>query len=345
MNHALFQPDEAQEAGLIDRVLYWDELAEMLKGEDDEKLRTVYQSRYAEEEAKDLGLKGKKTIAVVHAQGMIGGRSSRIDPMLGIMMGHESVNAELRRVRKDDDVAAVIFRVDSPGGEGLTSDLISRGVETVKAEKPIVASMVNVAASGGYMVSYRASKIVADQMTLTGSIGSISAKFNNSGLYDKIGFSHDYVEKGPKALMWSSLRDFTDEERERFESDHWKGFNWWLADVAEERGMTFEEAEALAHGRVWTGRQAKENGLIDDVGGLDRAIEMAKELAGIPADEQVTVVHYPKKKELLELILGGGDLTAVANYVLYRFIHDDLAETWKTLTQEGLYLMEPVEIR
>jgi protease-4 len=345
MDVALFQPDEACEAGLIDRVLYWDNLEDMLKAEKDEELRTVCQGRYAEEKATKLGLKGKKTIAVVHAQGMIGGRSSKIDPLFGVLMGHESVNANLRRARDDDDVAAIVFRIDSGGGEGLTSDLISRGVEAVKGEKPIVASMVDVAASGGYMIAYRASKIVADPITITGSIGSISMKFNMTGFYDKIGMTHDYVEKGPKALMLSGLRDFTDEERKRFEADHWRGFNWWLADVAEQRGMSFEEAEVLAHGRVWTGRQAKANGLIDEVGGLDRAIEVAKELAGISADEKVTVVHYPKRKSLFEILMGGGgDLTAVAKYVIYRFIRNDLAETWNTLTREPLYMMESVEL-
>ena len=346
MDHAMFQPDEALEAGLIDRILYWDELEEMLKQEDDEKLRTVYASRYDEEKAAKLGLKGKKTIAVIHAQGMIGGRTSKIDPMFGVMMGHETVNADLRRARRDEDVAAVVFRVDSGGGESLASDLISREVEAVKDEKPIISSMVDVAGSGGYMIAYRASKIVADPMTITGSIGSISMKFNMKGFYDKIGMTHDHVERGPNALMWSDLRDFTDEERARFEAAHWKGFNWWLADVAEERGMTFEEAEKLAHGRVWTGRQAKANGLVDEVGGLDRAIEMAKELAGIPADEKVTVVHYPEKKSLFDIMIGGGgDLTAAAKYVVYRFIRNDLAETWNTMTREPVHMMEPVEVR
>ncbi len=346
MDQATFQPDDALEAGLIDRILYWDELEEMLMREDDEKLRTVYAGRYDEEKAEKLGLKGKKTIAVIHAQGMIGGRTSKIDPMFGILMGHETVRADLRRAQRDDDVAAVVFRIDSGGGESLASDMISRGVQAVKEEKPIVASMVDVAGSGGYMIAYRASKIVADKMTITGSIGSISIKFNMKGFYDKIGMTHDYIAKGPNAMMWSDLRDFTDEERQRFEADHWKGFNWWLADVADERGMTFEEAEKLAHGRVWTGRQAKANGLVDEVGGLDRAIEMAKELAGIPADEKVTVVHYPKKKDLLEILLsGGGDLTAAAKYIVYRFIHNDIAETWNTIAREPMYMMEPVEVR
>lgn len=340
MQHALFTADEALEAGLVDRIVFGGELEQMLKLEDEDDLRWVSQGSYEKVKPAKLGLKGKKTIAVVHAQGMIGGRSNRIDPLFGVMMGHESIVSEIRRARKDDDVAAIIFRVDSGGGEGLASDLIGYEIKMAADEKPIVVSMVDVAASGGYMVSYRATKMVADPMTITGSIGSISGKFNMKGFYDKIGMTKDFVTKGPMGLMWSDYHDFTDEERARFEENHWRGFNDWLRDVAEYRNMTFEEAEKLAHGRVWTGKQALENGLVDEVGGLDRSIELAKELAEIPADEKVTVLHYPKKKELLDIILGGGDLTMAARYVLYRFIREDLADTWRMLTREDLYLLE-----
>lgn len=345
MNQAIFMPETAKEFGLIDKILYWDEIEAMFKQEKDEELRTVSQSRYNEVKPKKLGLKGKKKIAVVHAQGLISGRESDVDIILGLIMGHETVNADLRRARKDKDVAAVIFRVDSGGGDGLTSDLISRGIDITSKVKPVVVSMVDVAASGGYWISYKANKIVANPTTRTGSIGSISGKFNMKGFYDKIGITFDFVTKGPNALILSDYRDFTKEEREIFEKTHWDDFNAWLRDVAKRRGMTFEEAEKLAHGRVWTGRQAKENGLIDEVGGLDRAIEIAKELAKTPADEKVTIVHYPKKKSLIEMILDGEEnSTAIARLILYQYIHEDLAETWKILTSEQLYLTKGMEI-
>ncbi len=340
MEYALFTAEEAKEFGLVDGILYGDELEEMLKLEDEEKLRWVSQGTYEKIKPEKLGLKGKKKIAIIHAQGMIGGRKSRIDPFFGVMMGHQTVIGELRRARLDDDIAAVIFRVDSPGGEGLASDLICHEVEALSKVKPVVVSMVDVAGSGGYYIAYTGTKIVADPMTITGSIGSISGKFNVSGLHDKLGITHDFATKGPKALMYSDYRDFTKEEWDRHVENHWDGFNAWLKDVAEHRGMTFEEAEKLAHGRVWTGRQAKENGLIDEVGGLDTAIGMAKELADIPTDEKVTLLHYPKKKELIEVLLGGGDLKAAANWVVYRYIRDDLAETWRMVTQEPLHMID-----
>ncbi len=341
MKFALFTAPEAKTAGLVDTVLYWDELETMLKGGEKE-LRTVSQATYAGVKPEKLGLKGSKTIAVVHANGMIGGRKSKIDPMFGVMMGHESVIAELRRAKKDKNVAAIVFRVDSRGGEGLASDLIAREVGLVSMEKPVVASMVDVAASGGYYIAYRASKLVADPMTITGSIGSISMKFNMKGLYDKLGITYDFVEKGPNALLYSDYADFTPEQRKRFEENHWAGFDMWLRDVAEHRKMSYEEATKLALGRVWTGRQAKANGLVDELGGLDKAIEIAKDLAKIPADQKVTVAHYPKKKGLLQALLAGegGGLAAAANWAIYRYIRDDVAETWSMLNARNIHMLE-----
>jgi protease-4 len=341
MRFALFTAPEAKTAGLLDSVLYWDELESMLKGTEKE-LRTVSQATYADVKPEKLGLRGSKKVAVVHANGMIGGRKSKVDPMLGVMMGHESVIAELRRAREDKDVAAIVFRVDSRGGEGLASDLIGHEVAMVAKEKPIVVSMVDVAASGGYYIAYEASKLVADPMTITGSIGSISAKFNMKGFYDKLGITYDFVEKGPNALLYSDYFDFTPEQRKRFEANHWAGFDMWMRDVGVRRNIPYEQMMKLALGRVWTGRQAKENGLVDELGGLDRAIALAKELAKIPEDQKVTVVHYPKKKGFLDLVFGGdgGGFAAAANWVVYRYIRQDVAETLRMLSARDLYLLE-----
>jgi protease-4 len=337
MEYALFTAEEAKEAGFVDGVLYWSEMKELLQGEDDEELNTVSQSDYAKITRESVGLKGKKRIAVVHAHGMIGGRKSKIDPMFGPMMGHETVAANLLKAAEDDKVEAVVFRVNSGGGEGLASDLICHAVDEVLEKKPVIVSMVDVAASGGYYIAYHATKIVANPMTITGSIGSISGKFNTRGMYGKLGITFDSVSMGPNALMWSDKSDFTREQRARFVDDHWKGFNRWLADVAEYRGMTFEQAETLAHGRVWTGRQAQDNGLIDEVGGLDRAIELAKEEAGIDLAEEVTLVHYPKKKGLLASIMGGDSpLSAAFRWVLYRFLHEDLEQTYRYMMTPGV---------
>jgi len=339
MEMATFSVEKARELGLIDSVMYWDEIENMLKGDDD-NLKTIGQKSYAKISPRTLGLKGRKKIAVVHAQGTIGGRKSKTDPMMGLMMGHESVISQIRKARENDKVAAIVFRVDSPGGEALASDLIGHEIEVTTAVKPVVVSMVDVAASGGYHISYRADKIVADRMTLTGSIGSISGKMNISGLEKKLGITHDFVTRGPNALMYSPYKDFTERQWEIYKDEHWDGFNHWLRDVAEHRGMSFERAERLAHGRVWTGRQGKHNGLVDEVGDLYRAVELAAELAGLEEGEQVTLVHYPIRRSLFEKIMSGGSFTATARYVVYRFIRDDIAETWDMLANRDMYMID-----
>lgn len=344
MQHAYFTADEALDSGLIDRIAYWDELETELKGADEDALRSVSQGRYAEVLRSKLDLDGDKKIAVIHAQGTIIGRRNDVNPLLGLTMGHESIIAEFRRARLDEDVAAIVFRVDSRGGDALGSDLMGHEVEITVGVKPVVVSMVDVAASGGYHISYRASKIVADPMTITGSIGSISGKINMKDFYDKLGITFDHVERGPMATIESDLRDFTPEERARFEENHWNGFNDWLRDVAEHRDMSFEDAEKLAHGRVWTGRQAVANGLVDEIGDLKHAIELAGQLAGIPADEQVTVEHFPKQKGLLESLMSGDSAAATAaHWIVYRTIREDVAETLDFVVQHPDLAMQAIE--
>lgn len=344
MQHAYFTADEALDSGLIDRIAYWDELETELKGADEDALRSVSQGRYAEVLRSKLDLDGDKKIAVIHAQGTIIGRRNDVNPLLGLTMGHESIIAEFRRARLDEDVAAIVFRVDSRGGDALGSDLMGHEVEITVGVKPVVVSMVDVAASGGYHISYRASKIVADPMTITGSIGSISGKINMKDFYDKLGITFDHVERGPMATIESDLQDFTPEERARFEENHWNGFNDWLRDVAEHRDMSFEDAEQLAHGRVWTGRQAVANGLVDEIGDLKHAIELAGQLAGIPADEQVTVEHFPKQKGLLESLISGDSAAATAaHWIVYRTIREDVAETLDFVVQHPDLAVQAIE--
>ncbi len=314
---ALFMPDEAMEAGLVDEVLYWDQIEDRLKDPEDEKLKTVSYGSYSKVERDDVGLKGK-TIAIVHGQGLIHGGKSGMDPMWGMTMGAQSVISDLRAVMEDDDVVGVVFRVDSPGGSGGASDAIGRWVKVVESEKPVVVSMGDVAASGGYMVSHRIRPIVASPNTITGSIGSITGKFNMRGLYDKLGVTFDFVTKAPHALIYSDYYDWTEEEREMVAENHWENFNDWVSDIAEHRDMTFEEVDSVARGRVWTGRQALERDLVDKLGGLEVAIAELKEKAGIPKDENVTIVHYPVKKGLMETLMSGNMAASIKAGLVYQ---------------------------
>ncbi|HRX49983.1 MAG TPA: S49 family peptidase [Candidatus Krumholzibacteria bacterium] len=326
LRYAEFEPSEAAAVGLIDAVLYRQELEARLRGDEDE-LPTVTSDDYAGVSWGHLGRQGGDAVAVVHAQGMIGGRESRIDPLLGVMMGHESVIAELRRCRLDDDVKAVVFRVDSSGGESLASDLIAHEVDLLAREKPVVVSMVDVAASGGYMISYRATELMALPLTVTGSIGSINAFFDVSGLREKVGLNVDHVTRGPMALLGTDDRPPTEQEWARHEDAHWKGYMTWFDDVADRRGLTRAQMEGLAFGRVWTGRQAAANGLIDRTGGLRDAVARAAELAELKADEDPRVIHLPEHKGLLASLLSdgasGGDVAAAVRASLVRSLRAD----------------------
>jgi protease-4 len=331
MDRALLTSTEAKEAGLIDGVLYWDELESRL-GEEGE-LETVTQSHYADVKRSEVGLKGKQRIAVVHAYGLIGGRESRTDPTLGVLIGHETVIENLRSAADDDRVGAIVFRVDSNGGESLASELIAREVGRIAKEKPVIVSMGDVAASGGYAVAYRATKIVADSLTITGSIGSIFGKINTAGMWNKAGITFDWVTKGPNALLWSGITDFDEAQWKRVEKFHDASFERWLREIAAARGMSVEELRPLTEGRVWTGRQAKERRLIDDVGGFARAIALAREEAGIPADEGVTFEHYPKKRGLYYLLTSGDAPLGIVRLLVSRWLREDVAETARLLQQ------------
>ena len=222
-------------------------------------------------------------------------------------------------------MVAVVFRVNSPGGESSTSDRIGHMVEVVNRKKPVIVSMADVAASGGYSISYRARALVADENTITGSIGSITGKFNLRGLYNRLGVTKDGVGIGPDPDFYSDYRDWTREEFAKVNANHWDGYEQWVADIAKHRGMTAAEVDSLGRGRVWTGRQALANGLVDTLGTLDTAVALAKKEAGLPPDEKVTLVHYPKPRGFLARILGM-PLSAVPGYLAERWIHEQAVQ-------------------
>ena len=334
MDHALFTAQEAKQAKLVDRVLYWDELETRLGLDEDETL-IVTSSDYRDVTRADVGLKGNKRIAVVHAYGVIGGRESRTDAGVGVVIGHETVTENLRAAADDDRVDAIVFRVDSPGGESLASQLIAREVGQINKKKPVIISMGDVAASGGYAVSYPATKIVADSLTITGSIGSIYGKLNIAGAWKKIGITFDQVTMGPNGLMWSTVHDFDEAQWQRLVTFHNASVDEWLAEISAARKIPVEELRGYAEGRVWTGRQAKERKLVDELGGLDRAIDVAKEAAGIPVDEEVTLEYYPKRRGLYYLLTSGNAPITLVRSLVARAIRRDAAETMRMLQRGG----------
>ena len=304
----------AQEAGFIDGALYREDVENELKKrlgyKPDEKLHKISTAEYRRISPESLGLNTGETIAVIFASGAIGSGSSS-DGSLGgeQLVGSDTVVKAINDARDNKSVKAIVLRVDSPGGVTYPSDLIWKAVEEAKKKKPVVVSMSDLAASGGYYIATGADKIVAEPLTLTGSIGVFAYKPVLKGFYDWIGVSSEYVMRGKNSGMFRETEPFSPEERKKFQSNmddfYWKQF---LPKV--QAGRHFPDIEAVnnvAQGRVWTGAQAKERGLVDEFGGLDKAVEIAKELAKIPADKGVRRVVYPAPRGLFQQFFGGDD--------------------------------------
>jgi protease-4 len=298
--------DEALAAGLVDRIGYRDEVYADVRTRVGEDAILQYVGRYGRSPMAELAKRVKPTsdgaVALVHVTGGIHlGKSGR-RPLSGSSAGSDTVTAALRAAAKDDSVKAVVLRVTSPGGSYVASDAIWRHVGQLRATgRPVVVSMGDVAASGGYFVSMGADAIVAEPGTVTGSIGVVSGKQVVDELADRIGISHEEVAGAEHALMFSALQEFS--------ADEWDRLNTWLdriyddftAKVAAGRGLAVDRVHEVARGRVWTGADAKERGLVDQLGGLADAIDLARERAGIPAAAEPDVRVYPRVPMLARL--------------------------------------------
>lgn len=298
IDKGLFTAEEALKAGLIDKILFTDQLEDQLK-EKAEKLHKVEHQTYLKIKPTALGLNRGEKIALIYGIGPIHSGESALNTM-----GSATLTKWFQKARKDKNIKAVVFRVDSPGGSALASDVIWREVTLTKQEKPVIVSMSDVAGSGGYWVSMAANKIVAHPQTLTGSIGVISGKFNLVELYEKVGITHEKLIFGEKADMFSSFRKLRPEEKSLLREQILWIYEKFLTKVSESRNLSKEEVHKIGRGRVWTGAQAKENGLIDELGGLDKAIKIAKEQAGISDSEEVQLEIFPKKISFWQMLFG-----------------------------------------
>ncbi|MBN1271817.1 MAG: signal peptide peptidase SppA [Candidatus Aminicenantes bacterium] len=300
INHGFFQGEKAINTGLVDDLLYEDEMWDNLK-EEGLPFRKIAHSQYTKVKVSTSGFNQGKKIALIYGMGPI-----LTGEGISEAMGSATICRWLRKARKDSSIAAIVFRVDSPGGSSVGSDIIWREVFLAKKEKPVVVSMSDMAGSGGYWIAMPAHRIIAHPQTLTGSIGVLSGKFNMSGLYQKIGVTFENLNYGDKAGIYSSNRGFTDEEKQMLEKEMLWVYDKFLTKAAEGRHMTKEEVDKIGKGRVWTGAQAKEIGLIDDTGGILKAFQTAKELAGIPQNESVNLEVWPKTVSFFASLFGGG---------------------------------------
>lgn len=242
-------------------------------------------------------------VAILHVDGDIVEGRSRTIPLLGRRVaGHESLLAAIAAARADDDVAAIVVRIDSPGGNALASDLVERELFRSRGEKPIICSLGDTAASGGYFIAAGCDTIVAEPSTVTGSIGIFSGKVDLSGLAEKLGVGVEVAKRGPHADIESWFRPYSDEERAAITASLRYYYDRFVAAVAHGRALKTEEVEAVARGRVWTGAQARERRLVDVLGGLQAALALAAERSGLPAvDYDIVALPYEREGLLGQL--------------------------------------------
>lgn len=305
-----FTGEEALEAGLVDRLAYYDQFLDAAKEKAGGYLRTLDWEEYLDRRV-GFGV-GQHKIAVIHASGVIHRGRSGYDPSVGLHAGSDSVAGAFRRAREDDSVKAVILRVDSPGGSAVASDIIWREATLTRETKPVIASLSDMAASGGYYIACGADRIIAEPSTITASIGVVYGKFVKKGLYDWIGMNYGQVKQGDHADFWTDLKVWSPEEKEQY---YWKFvrryYDRFVQRVADARQMTPEAVDRIGRGRVWTGTRALELGLVDELGGFDAAVRAAKERAQIPDEEDVRFVVLPEKPSWWESLWGSDGAAAL----------------------------------
>jgi len=318
-----FLPEDALRAGLVDDLAYEDQLDDRVRQLKPAggKPRRVESRDYQRVSLGTVGIRPRSRIAVIYAVGVIASGKSGYDPMNGPVTGSETLVEQIRRARDDGSIKAIVLRIDSPGGSSIASDVIWRELMITRdhqPSRPLVASMSDLAASGGYYIAMPGQVIVAEPATLTGSIGIYTGKVVTGGTMNKLGVTAEEVKSGRNADINSPFKPFSPEQRAKLQ-DHLQGFyDQFVERVAQSRHTTPERIDAVAQGRVWTGQQAREVGLVDVLGGLDTAVNIAKQRAKIPADEDVDLVIYPPRRSLYAALaeqFGGGGSSAIGGWL------------------------------
>ncbi len=337
--------NDSKKYNFVDEVIYKDQLLSELRkrlaiGENDE-INFIGLGKYSNAKLPDSEKKEKSEnkIAIIYASGnIVSGKSTKDD------MGSETISEAIRIARLDKNVKAIVLRVNSPGGSALASDVMWREVVLAKKAKPVVVSMGDVAASGGYYISCAADKIVADETTITGSIGVFGVIPNMQGFFNnKLGITFDDVKTNAHGDIMTVFRPLTAEEKDIIQIGVEKIYDDFITKVAEGRKMTKEQVDSIGQGRVWAGNDAKEIGLVDEIGGLNKAIDIAKGLAKLTAYE---IEEYPIRPDPFEQLMKdlSGDVEA-------RMIKNKLGENYKyyqkmqTITnQTGVMARMPFEV-
>ncbi|GMU02710.1 signal peptide peptidase SppA [Corallococcus caeni] len=307
IDRAPFMGQAAVDAKLVDGLRYRDEIHDELKQQAGDGAQLLYVDKYLERAGRPN--QTGTTIALIYGVGEVLRGKSQSNPLSGgQVMGGDTVAAAFRKAVEDPSVKAILFRVDSPGGSYSASDTIRREVQRAReAGKPVIVSMGTYAASGGYFVAMAGDKIVAQPGTLTGSIGVYNGKFVTSELWAKLGVNFDTIAFGKNATFSSSDQDFTPEQRAQLESELDTIYLDFTSRAAQARNMPLEKLQSVARGRVWTGEDALERGLVDALGGYPKALELAKEAAKLEKDAPVRIVVFPRPRptgQVLSEMLG-----------------------------------------
>ncbi len=338
-------PEMALEAGLVDGLAYLDTYEKKLlresggEGKHPEKISLQRYMRYSR---KKRVHRGTDEIAVVYAQGEILYGEGGPD-----YIGQGQMIKALRNVREDKDVKAVVLRVNSPGGSALTSDIIWRELQLTRKEKPVVVSLSDIAASGGYYLAVGGDKILAEPSTITGSIGVFATVPNISGLSDKVGINAEQVGTHRFSMDYSFFEPMREDFREILRESIEKTYDTFLQRVAEGRGIPVSRVDSLARGRVWSGAEALENGLVDRLGGMPEALELAAEMAGISSYRLKSLPRYKSGLERLMDDLGGTQMGGEG------WIEAELGADWlqtlrelkNILRQEGIQARLPFTLK
>ena len=340
---------EAVEAGLVDELAYRDAVYASLE-ERFEDAEFVPMSRYLRKDessgwaATALG-SGRRVALIYGVGGVVRGEGGYDGLFGGHSMGAETVARAFRQAIEDDDIEAILFRVSSPGGSYVASDTIWR--ETVRARdagKPVVVSMGDVAASGGYFVAMAADAIVAQPATITGSIGVYGGKLLTRGMWAKAGLSFDDVAVGERAQIWSANHDFGDGDWSRIEASLDRIYDDFTGKVAEGRSMTRDEVHEVARGRVWTGEDALERGLVDELGGYEAALARVREALGLSAGTQLTIQQFPRPKSPFEMFREGSWVEAAQRLAGLARLVEDLRPLAEIARELGLVERTPAPL-
>jgi protease-4 len=300
-NDGPYLGQQAVDAKLVDGLLYRDEVYAKTRQKAGDEASLLYLQKYLERAGRPHD-KGEK-IALIYGVGAVQRGKGGFSPLSGSAMGSDTVSAAFRAAREDDDVKAIVFRVDSPGGSYVASDTIWRETQlTRKAGKPVIVTMGNLAGSGGYFVAMGADKIVAQPGTITASIGVLGGKLLTKGFWDKVGITYDEVHTSDNGTMFTGAQDYTPKEWDKFQAWLDRVYTDFTSKVADGRKLDKATVQKIARGRIWTGEDALNLGLVDALGGFDVALKLAKEAAKIPSTDEVRLVVFPRRKSFFEAL-------------------------------------------